>query len=233
MGFWNGTKWGCGTLFGLWVAGGLITCTSKSCGGTGNAKTDLYDAPKDALTKLVDSRDFEDVKTPTGSFDIDFVTQKGVNKRYVFDVLGRDSSGEIKVKVKELGSDKSVLGGTARFNVVFWNQVYPDKKGVGFNVCLNNQGGLSIGPYNSRFQTLIISDGERTCGQCYSNNRVGFSQISPDLRRSKVMKRVELTLPEKLMTIPKSVIDCHDTYGNPVMLPAKASSVRAATENSR
>lgn len=230
--FWNGTKLGCGTLLGLWVAGGLITCTTRNCGGTGNPKTDLYDAPKDAIQKIVDTRDFEDVKTPTGSFKIDFVSQKGPNKRYDFDVLGRDENQEIKVKIKEIGSPKSTLGGTARFNVVFWNQVYPDKKGVAFQVCLNNNGGLSVGPFNNRYQTLIISDGERTCGQCYKNNKVGFSQISPDLRQAKVMKRSEIALPEKLMSIPNTVIECHDQYGKPVLLPAQRPATRT-TDYSR
>lgn len=215
---WKSGKMGCCTIGALWVLGGLTLCTTRNCGGTGNAKEDLFDTPKEAIKEAVDMRGFEDVKTPTGSFNIDFITKKGPNKRYEFTVLGRDDNSQIKVKVREIGARKSELGGTARFNVVFWDQMYPEKQGLGFQVQLNDNGGYAIGPYDGRLKTVIMTDGERTCGKMYGRSTVDFSQVTPDLRRSSTIRRSELIAPEKLMTIPQKLIDQHYKYNAPLML---------------
>ncbi|MBQ9090292.1 MAG: hypothetical protein IJY58_04510 [Alphaproteobacteria bacterium] len=218
---------GRGCLTTLFVMAGLVGAGTvmsglKSCGkSTGNIVTDVVEVSKDATEAVSDWRDFEDVKTPTGKFKIDFVSRFGPNKRFEFVVQGRDKDGQVKMKMRELGGEDTSLGGMARFNVIFWEAAYPEKKGLAFQLCLNESSGAFVRSYDASLPTLIITDGERVTGHRQENANVTFDMQIPDLRRSKSRGRKELSLPDKQVDIPQKVIDEHDINGVPLVVPKK------------
>lgn len=219
---------GRGCLTTLFVMAGLVGAGTvmsglKSCGkSTGNIVTDVVEVSKDATEAVSDWRDFEDIKTPTGKFKIDFVSRFGPNKRFEFVVQGRDKDGQVKMKMRELGGEDTSLGGMARFNIVFWEAAYPEKQGLAFQMCLNESSGAFVRPYDATLPTLVITDGERVTGRRLANGNIAFDMQIPDLRQSKSRGRKEISLPEKRIDIPQSIINEHDIHGIPLVVPKKA-----------
>ncbi len=206
-------------LWSLAAFGAVVVASAglRSCGTiTGNPHTDIVENSRDVYEKYIgDERQFDDKQTPTGSCTVDFLSKKGPNKRIVFDVLGRDEFGDIKVKTKEIGSYRTTLGGTARFNVIFWDATAPEKKGLAFQVALNDTTGLAIREYDAGLPAVLLSDGERVCGELGAGRRVVFkgTKIVPNLAKTSVIDRSESVVSERFLDISQDIINQHQKYG--------------------
>ncbi len=224
---------GCMTIIGgitVWLAIGAAFHSLKGCGHvTGNPEVDLIDKAQETYEKVTDERKFEAEAVPTGSFKIDFHSQKSSDKRFEFDVRGRDENGTLKVNVRELGRKESDLGQNARFNVVFWDAAEPEKKGMAFQVNLNRLGGVTVHPFADNLQTVIISGGELVCGRFKGNSIQFVPEPAPRLDRVRTLNRTELTLPERLMRIDSYSVSMHNKTNVPLIIrPRVAQSERGS-----
>lgn len=101
---------------------------------------------------------------PCGSFYIDLKAQKGSNKRFSFDVLGREENGDIRLTITEYGGKDTELGGSIKFNVVYWEPDQESKKGIGFCLSFNPRKGCLLLPFDSKVKPLVyIGEGDRLC----------------------------------------------------------------------
>ncbi len=202
-----------------WFALGWVVTSMKGCVQMPESAKDVIDKAKQTYQRVAEPQEkVTRPKVPTGSFKIDFQSEKGLDKRFEFDVRGRDENGAINVKIKEWGHKQSDLGKNARFNVVFWNAGVPEQKGLAFQVNLNRLGGVSIHPFNNQLRTIIISDGELICGR-YNDNVIRFSpDPAPDLAKARVISQSEAKLPERLMQIDKYSVSLHNKKNMPLVV---------------
>lgn len=141
----------------------------------------LLEGATQALTDNVKPRFHLDTSTtPCGSFYIDLKAQRGSSKRFSFDVLGREESGDIRLTITEYGGTDTELGGTIKFNVVYWEPEQESKKGIGFCLVFNHHKGCLLLPFDSKVKSLVyIGEGDRLCAelsQTASSNQKGISR---------------------------------------------------------
>ncbi len=127
---------------------------------------------KGAIDVLTPQQTYQTDRTPVGSFKVDLLAVSGPNKQFSFDVVGRDSRGDVRIEVTEYGSKQSNLGDNLKFNVVFFEQGNDDKQGIRFSLSFHRQSGCVIGPYDSSLRSLVyVDEGNHFCIETNDNKR--------------------------------------------------------------
>ena len=155
---------------------------------------------------------------PVGQFTVDLKTQDGSPRRFEINVQGRNSRGEIKVKVREIGKKNTRLGGMARLNAVFWDPANPEQKGLCFQLCFNDERGCFIRPYDSSVQVVYIGKNERLYAQREASGTLLFGNQIPNMRGTGVLSRSDMVLPEYNVPIVQKVLNVHNRDGRPIYM---------------
>lgn len=155
---------------------------------------------------------------PVGLFTVDLKTQDGSPRRFEINVQERNSRGEIKAKVREIGKKNTRLGGMARLNVVFWDPAKPEQKGLCFQLCFNDERGCFIRPYDSSVQVVYVGKNERLHAQREASGTLLFGNQIPNMRGTSVLSRSDIVLPEYNVPIVQKVLNVHNRDGRPIYM---------------
>lgn len=169
--------------------------------------------------------------TPTGKFTIDLKSREGKDRRFQFNIKGRNRTGDLKMDVTEIGGGNSDFGGMVKFNVVFWDASNPEQKALKFQLIFNQTGGCYVTPAAYSSKTIYIADKERVCAKRFRNGEVFFAKESPALGKENVINATEITLPEEFVKIGSGAIETHNNCLGPFEPERQVYSSR--TGNSR
>ena len=213
---------GCLTLIVAWASVSIIASMVKSC---------VEEARRPRLEPIVDtpqataefvkeqlSKNSSRKKTlvPTGRFEIDVLTQHGPNKRFTFNMKGRDKEGGIQMSVKEVGGTDSVVGGMLRLNLVYWNPALPEQKGLAFQVLFNDEQGCFVRSPEKGLKTVYIANNERFAAQLTSRGDVLLSPTKPEFKRTRTLTNTNILLPENFVPVKTIIVKEHDKSGKPI-----------------
>ncbi len=222
---------GCMTIIvGLtaWFALGVAYHSLKDSEMVKDASKLFRDTSKDVAEKTKETYESitgetKETTVPTGSFTVDFCSRKSTDKRFEFNVVGRDDTGKLKMKIREYGRQESDLGANARFNVVFWDSAEPEKEGLGFQVNLGRLGGVTLHKYNDHLPTLIITQSELVCGEFNNDGKIHFTtNPASRLKSARTLSRPELEIPEYRIRITPQAVRIHNKDNLPQIAPPYA-----------
>lgn len=219
------TGCGCLTIITSWLAIWFAASTVKSCYNS-------YTAPKinpsvnnpNATAEFVKKQlETEEKKKPqnttfipAGTFTIDLLSQKGPDKRFVFNIKNKNRQNEIFMNIKEIGSANSSLGGMVRFNIVYWDPSRPNQNGLFFQISFNDERGCFIRPPEDDLKTIYIANNERTSAGFTASHTLYFSSALPNLKKTRILNHSMIKLPERFHSILPQVIQMHNLSGKPL-----------------
>ena len=215
---------GCLTLIVAWASVSIIASMVKGC---------IEDARRPLLDPVVDTpqatADFvkeqlskspkakkKSSSLPTGGFEIDLLTKSGSDKRFTFNIKGRNKDGDIQMSIKEVGGIDSVLGGMLRLNLVYWDPSFPDQKGLTFQVLFNDERGCFIRSPEKGLKTVYVANKERFAAQLTSTRNVKLSPTRPVLKKTRTLTDTTVLLPENLVPVKAAIVKEHDKRGKPI-----------------
>ena len=215
---------GCLTLIVAWATASVIASMVKGC---------VEDARRPRLEPIVDSPETtaafvkeqlakasemkkKSMSLPTGGFEIDLFTKSGSDKRFTFNIKGRNKDGDIQMNIKEVGGIDSVLGGMLRLNLVYWDPSFPNQKGLTFQVLFNDEQGCFIRSPEKGLKTVYVANKERFAAQLTSTGNVELSPKRPILKKTRTLTNTTVLLPENLVPVKAAIVKEHDKRGKPI-----------------
>ncbi len=225
---------GCLTLIVAWASAGIIVSLVKSCiEDVKRPKWEpIVDRPevtaefvKEQLSKNPAMKR-KSMTVPTGTFEIDLLAKSGSDKRFTFNIKGRDKDGGIQMNVKEVGGTDSVLGGMLRLNLVYWNPSFPDEKGLSFQVLFNDEQGCFIRSPEKGLKTVYVANKERFAAQLTASGNVQLSPTRPVLKKTRTLTNMTVLLPDNFVSVKPIIVKQHDKYGKPVQTYFKKQNSR-------
>lgn len=215
---------GCLTLVVAWATASIIASMVKGC--IEDARRPLLhpvvDTPqataefvKEQLAKEPKAKK-KSASLPTGGFEIDLLTKSGSDKRFTFNIKGRNQNGDIQMSVKEVGGIDSALGGMLRLNLVYWNPSFPNQEGLAFQVLFNDEQGCFIRSPEKGLKTVYVANKERFAAQLTSTGDVELSPKRPVLKKTRTLTDMTVVLPENFVPVKTAVVKEHDRSGKPI-----------------